>query len=100
MTSSSVQNPIAERTLVMDGRDVLVVIGRPQQVGNGSDFRCRYSIRYMEHERVSHAYGLDAVQALQLAMKKIGADLTYLAQTENKTISWLSDTPGDTGFPI
>jgi hypothetical protein len=41
---------------------------------------------------------MDAVQALQLTMKKIGADLAHLAKTQGVQIAWLPDTPGDTGF--
>jgi len=97
----NVAQPIAKRKLVMGDREVHVVIGKPQRSENGSDLYCPYliEVEHKERKRESCAYGLDAVQALQLALKKIGIDLAYLARSENIPISWLPDDEGKTGFP-
>lgn len=90
---------IAERTLVMGADEVVVTIGKPRPFDDGEDYFCPYSIAHAGQTKVSHAGGMDAVQALQLAMKKIGTDLVHLAKTQGVPIAWLPDTPGDTGFP-
>lgn len=89
---------IAERTLVMGTDEVVVTIGKPQPFDDGEDYFCPYSIAHAGQKKVSYAGGMDAVQALQLTMKKIGTDLAHLAKTQGVPISWLPDTPGDTGF--
>ena len=89
---------IAERTLVMGAEEVVVTIGKPQPFDDGEDCFCPYSIEYAGQKKVSYAGGIDAVQALQLSMKKIGNDLAHLAKTQGVPIAWLPDAPGDTGF--
>ena len=89
---------IAERTLVMGAEEVVVTIGKPRPFDDGEDYFCPYSIEYAGQKKVSYAGGMDAVQALQLTMKKIGADLSHLAKTQGVLIAWLPDSPGDTGF--
>jgi hypothetical protein len=89
---------IAERTLVMGADAVIVTIGKPQPFDDGEDYFCPYSIEHAGQKKVSYAGGIDTVQALQLAMKKIGIDLAHLAKTQGAPIAWLPDTPGDTGF--
>ncbi|MEM8560947.1 MAG: hypothetical protein AAGF57_01870 [Pseudomonadota bacterium] len=48
---------------------------------------------------MSYAVGSDAVQAIQLAMKKIGIDLGSLETPSNTPVTWVSDGPCDTGLP-
>ena len=91
--------PIADRKLAMGTNEVVVTIGKPQPFDDNEDYYCPYSIEYAGQKKVSYAGGMDAVQALQLTMKKIGADLAYLAKTQGVPIAWLPDTPDDTGFP-
>lgn len=89
---------IAERTLVMGTDKVVVAIGKPQPFNEGEEYFCPYSIECVGHKKVSYAGGMDAVQALQLTMRKIGTDLAHLAKTQGVSIAWLPDNPGDTGF--
>ena len=91
---------IAVRKLEMGTEDVIVVIGRPQPFDDEQDFYCPYSIEWGGQKKLSYAAGMDAVQALQLAMKKIGSDLAHLSKSRGTSIAWLSDTPNDTGFPL
>lgn len=99
MDIHEVSEPIAKRTLMMGAEEVIVTIGKPQLFDDGEDYFCPYSIEYAGQKRVSYAGGMDAVQALQLAMKKVGTDLAHIARSQGIPISWLPDTPGDTGFP-
>jgi len=83
----------------MIGKDeVVVTVGRPCPFDDNNDYYCPYSIEYGDFKKVSYAGGMDSVQALLLALKKIGSDLAHLAKTKGIPISWLPDTPGDTGF--
>ena len=98
MNIREVAEPIASRQLMMGTEPVVVSIGKPEPFDDNADFFCPYSIEYAGKRKVSYAGGMDAVQALQLAIKKIGSDLAYLAKTEGVPIGWLQDTPGETGF--
>jgi hypothetical protein len=54
----------------------------------------------MGDERVGHVAGIDAVQALQLVMGVIGAELTALSQESAGAISWeAGQQEHDLGFP-
>ena len=98
METYELGEPIAERTLVMGADEVIVTIGKPRLFNDGADYFCPYLIAHLDQKKMSYAGGVDAVQALQLAMKKIGVELAHLAKTQNVPITWLPDTPGDTGF--
>ena len=98
MEIREVQEPIAERKLVMGTDEVVVTIGKPQAFDDNGDYFCPYAIEHAGHRKLSYAGGMDAVQALQLAMKKIASDLDYLARSQGVSIEWLADTPGDSGF--
>ena len=98
MNIQQIDAPIAERKLTMGNDTVIVVIGKPQPFEDG-EYYCPYSIDISGKIKFSYAGGVDAVQALQLTMKKIGVDLDYFSTLEDKPITWLSDT-GSTGFPV
>lgn len=75
---------------------ITVKIGRPRPFEDGSGWYCPYVIQCV-HPRVSYAGGIDAVQALQLAMVKIGMDLTGVNEDIGGVIRWCGDR--DLGFP-
>lgn len=82
----------------MGEETILVTIGKPEPVEGEGDYCCRYKIEGAGKKKTSYAIGLDAVQALQLTMKKIGVDLEAHARKRGIPVSWLGDTPGKTGF--
>ncbi len=95
-----VVEPIASRELLA-GRDrVFVTMGMPKPFDpDGMEgFYCPYSIEFRGQKKVRYAGGADAVQALQLAMNMIGADLGLLARQQNIRIFWDDERLG-TGFP-
>lgn len=91
--------PIATRLLSAGAERIVVTIGKPRPFEDGNDYYCPFSIEHAGKRSISYAGGMDAVQALQLAMKKIGMDLEHIGRQRGLQISWVADTPGDTGFP-
>src|ERR1700761_2341873 len=68
---------IAERTLKLDvgGRDIDMPVRIYLPVGNAGHWQCEYEIGWPNAPRRSAAHGIDAVQALLLALQRIGAEL-------------------------
>jgi hypothetical protein len=67
---------IATRELdLIDGGKVIVTIGMPQTFPEGSSFYCPYQIEGLDSRGIRYSGGIDAVQALQLAMNCIATDL-------------------------
>jgi hypothetical protein len=97
MHVKDIEDPIATRKLEMGRDEVIVTIGKPKFFEG--DYFCPYSIEYTGNKKVGRSFGVDAVQALQLTMKKIGVDLLHLSETKGIPISLFPDTPNDTGFP-
>jgi hypothetical protein len=88
---------VAQRTLTSGNIKLVVSIARP--VEDDGDFRCAFllvgdgGIR-----KTGHAFGMDSVQALQLAMKKVGVDVIAIGKQVGAPFSWLEDEPGVNGF--
>jgi hypothetical protein len=107
---------IATRTLqieVPDGstRNITVRIGRPQAFPDPpDDWFVPYEIigipaglaerAHITKSRVGYAGGVDTIQALQLVMIIIGAELTALKRESGGAIRWEGGNDGDLGFPI
>ncbi len=91
---------IATRVLQANDRKITVVIGRPEKFPEGEDYYCPYQILGFGNERVRYAGGVDAVQALQLALQKIGADLYTSQEAQSKQLAWVGGNLGDLGFPV
>lgn len=73
---------------------VTVRLGKPRKV-RGGDWACPYQISGLGRAKVHYAYGVDALQALILAIEGIR---TALEKT-GRRLSWVGGEPGDTGFP-
>lgn len=84
--------------------------GKPEKYAFGSVCRSPFPMRLTEtttapfqikgvgNEKVQRVGGVDAFQALQLAMVGIGSQLDYLKQTYKLQLSWLEGS-NDLGFP-
>ena len=87
---------IAERNLTFDSdgteRVVTVQIGRPYVEPDGAWF-CPFNVIGLLSEGTRRAGGVDAVQALQLALVMIGAELS----SASNSLKW--DGEPSTGFP-
>jgi hypothetical protein len=99
---------IARRELVLDGRPrrtISVILGRPRRFPRsrtfrrGSDYYCPYQIRGLGNEPVTYAGGVDAVQALYLALVGVGARLERLNREHRGRLQWLGGPPGHYGLP-
>lgn len=99
MVVNEIGEVIADRRLSIGKEELVVTIGKPQLFEDGADYYCPYAIEGAGKKEVGYAGGVDAVQALQLALKRIGVDLAQLAAKRGMPITWFPDTPGDTGFP-
>ena len=83
---------VFERT---DGKPVVLTIGVPRRVP-GSDWGCALQITGLPNElrRPQYVFGIDALQALYLAMKRADAVL----QAAKPRLVWLGEK-GDLGLP-
>lgn len=102
MKLRSVGTVIATRVLVLSKRKkISVVIGKPRKFRNGMDYYCPLQITGMGDEQVKYSGGVDAVQALQLALEHIGTRLYSSEEARTGRLSWDGgSTKGDLGFPV
>jgi len=98
MTDSDLPSICAYRALESLFGRVEVWMEVPVLDAGGQDYRCRYRIKGPRTDRAGHAMGVDAFQAMQLAMERIGTDLLYSEEGQVGELRWL-DVPYDTGFP-
>jgi hypothetical protein len=73
----------------------------PRKSRGGPDYYCPFQILGLDDDRVRRAWGIDPVQALQLAMRQIGALLSASDAAKTGRLSWdAGSTKGDFGFPV
>ena len=96
------QGIIAQRTLFIvnargDRTPVLVRLHSP--LDHGVDWSCTYEIGWPEKHRSIAIHGIDAVQALTLALQMVGSELYMSRYHAEGTLVW--NKPGDGyGFPV
>lgn len=101
MELNSVGTIIAMRELELaGGKKVTIIIGKPEKFPDFEDYYCPYHITGMGNERISYAGGVDGIQALLLALNKIGADLYTSKEAEAGILSWKGGEKGNLGFPV
>lgn len=105
MKLNSVGEIIAERTysLLRDGHQpetVVVQLGKPVHVPNHADFYCPYQITRPNSAKIMGIGGLDAFQALQLAIHPRGVELEIIRRDSGGQLIWEGDQKGNLGFPI
>jgi hypothetical protein len=88
--------PFAERLYEIDGVEVPCRFFSP--VAEGNDFRCKYTFEVGSAGRSRDVWGVDAVQALLLAMSGAHADLLMWREQGGKTVRWLGSE--ETGLPV
>jgi len=94
---------IATRTLTLGAnKKVTIRIGKPQRVKDEPhSYFCAYQIRGVGNDRMRRAGGVDAVQALQLVLEKIGIELHALRKSAGEPLQWDGAiTDDDLGFPL
>lgn len=73
-------------------KPVIVRLGRPRRVPGG-DWACAYHISRLGSRKIQYAYGIDAIQALLMAIEGIRVAL----ERSGRQFSWAGGEPG-TGF--
>ncbi|MEJ7623685.1 MAG: hypothetical protein WKF34_06800 [Pyrinomonadaceae bacterium] len=105
ITNIKIGEVIASRSLTIknaDGKtsEFVVLIGKPCLTEGSSNFYAPYQFRGIGKENVKYAAGVDTVQAIQLAMVMIGAELDAINSKTGNNIRWeCRDESGDFGFP-
>ena len=91
---------IAERRLRVSGQpelDVRVRIGAPRPYPDERDYYCPYQVVGIGKQKVKYAGGVDALQALELAVWILPTELDALRQA-HPGLGWLDASEGDYGF--
>jgi hypothetical protein len=94
---------IARRELSLSGGGpVMIEIGIPFEVeSEHTEFWCPYRITGIGSGRVRAAIGLDAVQALMLALQVIGSDLYACDEYRTGRLRWFAnDWSRSLGLPV
>jgi hypothetical protein len=95
---------IATRTLTLvrdqgPPTEIVVLLGKPQQLPDHPDYYCPYQIKGAGIARVWYSCGVDPFQALQLALSTLGVELEVVNKKLGGKLRWDCDDRGDLGFP-
>jgi len=97
----SLGTAIATRCLsLVDGPAIVVTVGMPCKYDDTDEYYCPFQIVGLGRDSVNHASGADSMQALLLALKKIGAILNASEQAKSGRLYWFTEGNSDLGFPI
>jgi hypothetical protein len=93
MKLDTVDEVIAMRELTMADDNtpsaaIAVLLGKPQRLPDSPGYYCPYQIK-----------GVDAFQALQLALRTIAVELEVLNKDRGGSLRWECDDKGGLGFP-
>jgi hypothetical protein len=84
---------------LLDQPDTEISLSVERPLPEGSDFRCRYEIVWPERTQHGYGVGVDAVQALLLALQNAGADINHSTYAKAKKLIWL-EPDRDFGLPL
>jgi hypothetical protein len=105
MKLESVGEIIASRklTLLREGKEpaeVIVLMGKPEKFPDHTDHYCPYQIKGVGREKIMAVGGVDAFQAMQLALSTIGVELEVIRKDSGAQLLWDAGNKGDLGFPL
>jgi hypothetical protein len=105
MKLESVGEIIASRKLqlLLEGKDpveVIVLMGKPERFPDHTDYYCPYQIKGFGRDKVMAIGGVDAFQAIQLALSTIGVELEVMSKDCSGRFLWDAGSQGDLGFPV
>ena len=78
---------------------VAVSLGKPQRLPDSQDYYCPYQIAAAGTQKVRYMCGVDAFQALQLALRTIAVELEVLNKDLGGKLRWGCNDKGGLGFP-
>ena len=103
MQLTSIGELFVTRTLKLTNNNlthlVTIAIGKPQKFHDGPDYYCPYQISGLGDEKISWSGGIDEVQALLLALEKIGIYLINTEEFKQGNLSWAGSDKNNLGFP-
>jgi len=77
-----------------------VKLGVPDRYSDSSDYHCPFQFIGVGDDSIRSAAGIDAFQAIQLALRMIGMFLyLHLNPQLGNSLRWKGDKEGDLGFP-
>jgi hypothetical protein len=85
-----------KRLFTVNGQEAACSFFQPE--ADRENFRCRYEIEWPQGALSKHAYGIDEVQALLLAMQRAHIDLLAARENQGQHVSWLDEK--SLGLPI
>ena len=78
---------------------VAVLLGKPERLPDSLDYYCPYQIAGAGTQKVMYMCGVDAFQALQLALRTIAVELEVLNKDLGGKLQWDCGDKGGLGFP-
>ena len=88
-------------TLIRDGHEpveVEVLMGKPEKFPDDTGYYCPYQINGAGREKLMAIGGVDAFQAIQLALSTIAVELEVVEKESGGKLSWDPSEKGDLGF--
>jgi hypothetical protein len=102
MHLESVGPVLAERILDLESvdgrRTVQILIGQPRNIPNSAEFYCPYQIVGVLTNTVRYTEGVDAAQAIYLAMEAVGTLLAATPEARSGRLTWYGERA--LGFPV
>lgn len=86
-------------TLTTPSGDVGIQVSIETPTGSGREWTCAYSISWPSGTRTKMAHGVDAIQALHLALLLVGTDLYSSNEHVDGRLRW-EKPMGGYGFPV
>ena len=92
---------VRQYSLVENGQrsDVTVRIFQPEPVHDEPHYRCGFQIEWPSGMKQRYAYGIDAIQALILALDILGAYINTSQVAKEGKLVWL-EPGGGFGLPV
>ena len=105
MQLETVGEIIASRhfTLVRDGQppvEVVILMGKTRGIPTLARLLLLLSNQRVRSRKVIVIGGVDAFQAMQLALKTIGVELDVINKGSGGRLEWVAGQEGDLGFPV
>ena len=85
-----------EREFLCVGQPMLVRFYQPMQMPK-AEYKCQYEILWPDQQRRRHAFGVDSIQALILAMGIVHVELTMSDYYKDGQLTYFSSS--DLGLP-
>jgi len=103
MSLAVMRDVIAERTLTLsegkgNARQVFVRLGKPEESPQHDEYHCPIQIVGLGDDKVHMVFGVDAFQALQLALRCISFELHHYRK-ESNLVLYCWEQGDDMGFP-